>query len=82
MPFPTEERKALMDTPMIGKTIISRLESIDIHSMGELATMEAPFICELIAGKSGLKGWATHSMATASIENAIEAARRYVRTHQ
>lgn len=75
MPFSDEERALLMNTPMVGKTIIKRLEHIGADNFESLREASASLLCEHIADQCGIRGWASHSMALQSVQNAIDTAK-------
>ncbi len=73
--FSAEERSALLKLRYIGPTTLKRLESIGVYSFKQLAQADCRILCEHIEADSGIKGWATHSLAIAGVSHAIDYAR-------
>ncbi len=78
MRFRDDEKKILLAAPMVGATIIKRIEDLGIHDLAELAQADAAMLCQHIEANAGIKGWGNHSMALQSMQNAIDAAEEHV----
>lgn len=76
MPFPDEQRQALLALKGVGPTVIQRLEQLGFDSLQQLAEADARDIVEQAAALLGSSCWKNSPQARAAIEAAIEQARR------
>lgn len=76
MPFPEEQRQALLALKGVGPTVIQRLEQLGFDSLQRLAEADARDIVEQTAALLGSSCWKNSPQARAAIEAAIELARR------
>ncbi|MDH0895814.1 MULTISPECIES: helix-hairpin-helix domain-containing protein [unclassified Pseudomonas] len=76
MPFPDEQRQALLALKGVGPTVIQRLEQLGFDSLQRLAEADARDIVEQAAALLGSSCWKNSPQARAAIEAAIELARR------
>lgn len=76
MPFPEEQRRALLALKGVGPTVIQRLEQLGFDSLQRLAEADARDIVEQAASLLGSSCWKNSPQARAAIEAAIELARR------
>ncbi|MDG9928652.1 MULTISPECIES: helix-hairpin-helix domain-containing protein [unclassified Pseudomonas] len=76
MPFPDEQRQALLALKGVGPTVIQRLEQLGFDSLQQLAEADARDIVEQAAALLGSSCWKNSPQARAAIEAAIELARR------
>ena len=75
MPFPPEERKALLALKGVGPTVLARLEQMGIGSLAQLADADVRDIVSLAAGLTGSTCWKNSPQARAAIQAAIDLAR-------
>lgn len=76
MPFPDEQRQALLALKGVGPTVIQRLEQLGFDSLQQLAEADARNIVEQAAALLGSSCWKNSPQARAAIEAAVELARR------
>ena len=76
MPFPEEQRQALLALKGVGPTVIQRLEQLGFDSLQRLAEADARDIVEQAAALLGSSCWKNSPQARAAIEAAVELARR------
>ena len=75
MPFPLEERRALLAVKGVGPTVIARLEQMGFESLAHLQNASAADILARGARLTGSSCWKNSPQARAAITGAIEAAR-------
>ncbi|RMH93296.1 helix-hairpin-helix domain-containing protein [Lysobacter pythonis] len=76
MPFPPDQREALLALMGVGPTVVARLEQMGFGSLRELAAAEPG---DVLAGGAALTGsscWKNSPRARAAIVAAIELARK------
>ena len=71
MPFPAEERKALLDVKGVGPTIVARLEQMGFESLAQLSHANALDIVTQAAAIVGSTCWKNSPQARAAIQAAI-----------
>lgn len=76
MPFPDEQRQALLALKGVGPTVIQRLEQLGFDSLQQLAEADARDIVEQAAALLGSSCWKNSPQARAAIEAAVELAHR------
>lgn len=76
MPFPEEQRQALLALKGVGPTVIQRLEQLGFESLRQLAEADARDIVGRAAALVGSSCWKNSPQARAAIEAAVELARR------
>lgn len=76
MPFPEEQRQALLALKGVGPTVIQRLEQLGFDSLQRLAEADTCDIVEQAAALLGSSCWKNSPQARAAIKAAIELARR------
>lgn len=77
MPFPPEEREALLGVKGVGPTVVKRLEQMGFESLLHLSTADA---LEIVAHASAIVGstcWKNSPQARAAIQAAIALARSH-----
>lgn len=75
MPFPLEERQALLKLKGVGETVIARLEQLGIDSLAELARADALDIVTRASALVGSSCWKNSPQARVAIQAAIALAR-------
>ena len=75
MPFPLDERRALLTVKGVGPTVVARLEQMGIESLAHLAKANALDIVSTAAAIVGSTCWKNSPQARAAIEAAIAFAR-------
>ncbi|MGE7959650.1 helix-hairpin-helix domain-containing protein [Pseudomonas sp. NPDC089530] len=75
MPFPLEERQALLKLKGVGETVIARLEQLGIDSLAELARADALEIVTRASALVGSSCWKNSPQARAAIQAAIALAK-------
>lgn len=75
MPFPTNERDALLTVKGVGPTVVQRLEQIGFNSLYELADANVQDIVSIVAAQLGSTCWKNSPQARAAIQAAIDLAR-------
>lgn len=75
MPFPHEERQALLKLKGVGETVIARLEQLGIDSLAELARADALEIVTRASALVGSSCWKNSPQARAAILAAIALAK-------
>ncbi len=75
MPFPVEEREALLGVKGVGPTVVARLEQMGFSSLGQLAGADASEIVSTAAALVGSSCWKNSPQARAAIQAAILLAR-------
>ena len=71
MPFPPEERKALLALKGVGPTVLARLEQMGIGSLAQLADADVRDIVSLAAGLTGSTCWKNSPQARAGLRTPI-----------
>lgn len=77
MPFPLNERQALLAVKGVGPTVVARLEQMDIESLAHLAKANALDILAHGAQLTGSSCWKNSPQARAAITAAIGEAQRH-----
>lgn len=75
MPFPADERAALLAVKGVGPTVVARLEQMGFSSLGQLAGADATEIVSTAAALVGSTCWKNSPQARAAIQSAILLAR-------
>jgi uncharacterized protein YqfA (UPF0365 family) len=75
MPFTAQERTTLLAAPMVGKTVVQRLEEIGLDSFAALQHADVDMVTALIADMLGTTCWRNSPQAKKAITNAIATAR-------
>lgn len=75
MPFPIEERQALLGCKGVGPTVVGRLEQMGYISLSQLAKANALEILEAGASLTGSTCWKNSPQARAAIGAALALAR-------
>ena len=75
MPFPPEERKALLGVKGVGPTVVARLEQMGFESLAHLSKASALDIVSRASAIVGSTCWKNSPQARAAIEAAIALAR-------
>lgn len=78
MPFPPEEREALLSLKGVGDTVIMRLEQMGFDSLEQLSQANALDIVSSAAASVGSTCWKNSPQARAAIQAAIS----LVQSHQ
>lgn len=71
MPFPPEERKALLAVKGVGPAVIGRLEQMGFESLAHLAEANALDIVSAASALVGSTCWKNSPQARAAIQAAI-----------
>ncbi|MBU0745185.1 MAG: helix-hairpin-helix domain-containing protein [Gammaproteobacteria bacterium] len=71
MPFPLEERRALLGVKGVGPTVIARLEQMGIESLSHLSSANALDIVSNAAAIVGSTCWKNSPQARSAIHAAI-----------
>lgn len=74
MPFPPEEREALLSLKGVGNTVIMRLEQMGFDSLEQLSQANALDIVSSAAASVGSTCWKNSPQARAAIQAAISLA--------
>ena len=61
--FPPAERKLLLSTPRIGPSVVARLESMGIDSLGELRRLGVDRVVQSVCDGAGNSAWANRRNA-------------------
>lgn len=75
MPFPLEERLALLKVKGVGETVVTRLEQLGIDSLAQLARADALEIVTQASALVGSSCWKNSPQARAAIQAAIALAK-------
>ncbi|AZD24495.1 hypothetical protein C4K22_5429 [Pseudomonas chlororaphis subsp. aurantiaca] len=75
MPFPLEERQALLKVKGVGETVVARLEQLGIDSLAQLARADALDIVTQASALVGSNCWKNSPQARAAIQAAIALAK-------
>ncbi|MGN7744193.1 helix-hairpin-helix domain-containing protein [Pseudomonas sp. 22526] len=75
MPFPLEERQALLKVKGVGETVVARLEQLGIDSLARLARADALDIVTQASALVGSSCWKNSPQARAAIQAAIALAK-------
>jgi predicted flap endonuclease-1-like 5' DNA nuclease len=75
MPFPLEERQALLKVKGVGETVVTRLEQLGIDSLAQLARADALEIVTQASVLVGSSCWKNSPQARAAIQAAIALAK-------
>ncbi|AZD18022.1 helix-hairpin-helix domain-containing protein [Pseudomonas chlororaphis] len=75
MPFPLEERQALLKVKGVGETVVTRLEQLGIDSLAQLARADALEIVTQASALVGSSCWKNSPQARAAIQAAIALAK-------
>lgn len=76
MPFPPEERRALLSVKGVGPTVIVRLEQLGYESLAHLARAHVLDVVAQAARLVGSSCWKNSPQARAAIQAAIDLARQ------
>ncbi|MDR2213109.1 MAG: helix-hairpin-helix domain-containing protein [Pseudomonadales bacterium] len=79
MPFPHEERRALLAVKGVGPTVIARLEQMGFESLAHLKNANAADILLRGSRLTGSSCWKNSPQAQAAVAGAIAAARDFAR---
>ena len=71
MPFPLEERRALLNVKGVGPTVIARLEQLGFESLAHLGKANALDIVSKASAMLGSTCWKNSPQARAAIQAAI-----------
>jgi predicted RecB family nuclease len=71
MPFPLEERRALLNVKGMGPTVIARLEQMGFESLAHLGKANALDIVSKASAMLGSTCWKNSPQARAAIQAAI-----------
>ncbi len=71
MPFPPEERQALLAIKGVGPTVVARLEQMGFESLAQLSTANALDIVTQASTIDGSTCWKNSPQARAAIQAAI-----------
>lgn len=71
MPFPAEERKALLDIKGIGPTVVARLEQMGFESLAHLSKANALDVVSQASAIVSSTCWKNSPQARAAIQSAI-----------
>ncbi|MFT3962820.1 hypothetical protein [Propionivibrio sp.] len=77
MPFPLEERKALLSVKGVGPTVVARLEQMGFESLSHLSKANALDIVSQASAIVGSNCWKNSPQARAAIQAAIALAQSY-----
>lgn len=77
MPFPLEERRALLAVKGVGPTVVTRLEQMGFESLAHLAKANALDIVSTAASIVGSTCWKNSPQARAAIQAAIALAQSH-----
>ncbi|TXT40019.1 MAG: hypothetical protein FD135_1692 [Comamonadaceae bacterium] len=77
MPFPLEERRALLAAKGVGPTVVARLEQMGFESLAHLAKANALDIVSKAASIVGSTCWKNSPQARAAIQAAIALAQSH-----
>jgi predicted RecB family nuclease len=75
MPFPAEERKALLGVKGVGPTVVARLEQMGLESLAHLSKANALDIVSKASSIVGSTCWKNSPQARAAIQAAISLAK-------
>ena len=78
MPFPLEERRALLGVKGVGPAVVARLEQMGIESLAHLSKANALDIVSNAAAIVGSTCWKNSPQARSAIQAAIACAQSYV----
>ncbi|MBT9461905.1 MAG: helix-hairpin-helix domain-containing protein [Rugosibacter sp.] len=71
MPFPAEERKALLDIKGVGPTVVARLEQMGFESLAHLSKANTLDVVSQASAIVGSTCWKNSPQARAAIQAAI-----------
>ena len=71
MPFPLEERRALLNVKGVGPTVIARLEQMGFESLAHLGKANALDIVSKASAMLGSSCWKNSPQARAAVQAAI-----------
>ena len=77
MPFPSDERRALLGCKGVGPAVVARLEQMGYISLAQLAKAHAQDILEAGARLSGSTCWKNSPQARVAIGAALALARMH-----
>ncbi|MDD2056658.1 helix-hairpin-helix domain-containing protein [Pseudomonas sp. GD03860] len=77
MPFPPNERTALLALKGVGPTVLTRLEQMGIDSLAELGKSDVGDILAQASAAVGSTCWKNSPQARAAITAAVELARGF-----
>lgn len=77
MPFPEDERRALLAVPGVGPTVVMRLQQLGFHSLTQLSQATAADILARAATLTASTCWKNSPQARAAIEAAIALAQSH-----
>ncbi|GAB6039917.1 hypothetical protein JCM17961_05900 [Endothiovibrio diazotrophicus] len=75
MPFPPEQRKALLGVKGVGPTVVARLEQMGFESLAQLGRADALDVVSQASVIVGSTCWKNSPQARAAIQAAISLAR-------
>ena len=75
MPFPAQERKALLALKGVGPAVLNRFEQMGLESLAQLAKANALDIVSKASALTGSSCWKNSPQARAAVESAIALAR-------
>lgn len=81
MPFPPQERAALLALKGVGPTVITRLEQMGIDSLVELGKADVSDILAQASAALGSTCWKNSPQARAAISAAVELAKGAAQDH-
>lgn len=71
MPFPPQEREALLGVKGVGPTVVARLEQMGFESLAHLSKADALEIVSRVSAMVGSSCWKNSPQARAAIQAAI-----------
>lgn len=77
MPFPEDERRALLNVAGVGPTVVTRLQQLGFHSLAQLSQARAADILACAASLTASTCWKNSPQARAAIESAIALAQSH-----
>ncbi|MBK5003329.1 Pathogenicity locus [Pseudomonas sp. S31] len=75
MPFPPDQRAALLTLKGVGPTVITRLEQMGIESLAELSASDVTDILARASAALGSTCWKNSPQARAAISAAVQFAK-------
>lgn len=78
MPFPLNERRALLSVKGVGPTVVARLEQMGYESLAHLAKANALDIVSQASAIVGSTCWKNSPQARAAIQGAIAMAQSHL----
>jgi hypothetical protein len=74
MPFSPDETQALLNTRLVGPTVVKRLEEAGIDCFEKLRNCSPEMVCDMVAHQLGTTCWKNSPQARQAIANAIATA--------